>query len=106
MAAIFLPTQNHGILKAYLEANYCRFMPQKSVTIYSTPTCHFCKQAKEFFTEKGIQYTNYDVSVDTAKRAEMIKLTGQLGVPVIVIGGEVVIGFSRGKVAEKLGIEA
>ena len=80
-------------------------MPQKSVTIYSTPTCHFCKQAKEFFTEKGIQYTNYDVSVDTAKRAEMIKLTGQLGVPVIVIGGEVVIGFSRGKVAEKLGID-
>lgn len=81
-------------------------MAQKPVTIYSTPTCHFCQLAKEFFAEKGIEYTNYDVSVDAAKRAEMIKLTGQLGVPVIVIGGEVVIGFSRGKVAEKLGIEA
>ena len=81
-------------------------MPQKNVTIYSTPTCHFCQMAKEFFAEKGIQYTNYDVSVDAEKRAEMIKMTGQLGVPVIVIGGEVLVGFSRGKVAEKLGIEA
>ena len=79
-------------------------MPQKTVTIYSTPTCHFCQQAKEFFAEKGIQYTNYDVATDAAKRAEMIGLTGQLGVPVIVIGGEVLIGFSRAKVAEKLGI--
>jgi glutaredoxin 3 len=81
-------------------------MSQKPVTIYTTPTCHFCQLAKEFFAEKGIEYTNYDVASDTAKRAEMIKLTGQLGVPVIVIGGETVIGFSRGKVAEKLGIEA
>lgn len=81
-------------------------MPQKTVTIYSTPTCHFCQQAKQFFAEKGIEYTNYDVSTDAEKRAEMIKLTGQLGVPVIVIGSEVVVGFSRGKVAEKLGIAA
>lgn len=81
-------------------------MPQKTVTIYSTPTCHFCQMAKEFFAEKGIQYTNYDVASDAAKRAEMISMTGQLGVPVIVIGGEVLIGFNRAKVAEKLGIEA
>lgn len=74
--------------------------------MYSTPTCHFCQMAKEFFAEKGVEFTNHDVSVDAGKRAEMIKLTGQLGVPVITIGGEVLIGFSRGKVAEKLGIEA
>jgi glutaredoxin len=61
--------------------------------------------AKEFFAEKGIEYTNYDVSVDTEKRTEMIKLTGQLGVPVLVIGGDVMVGFSRDKVAQKLGIE-
>ncbi len=81
-------------------------MQQKTVTIYSTPTCHFCQMAKEFFMEKNVLYTNYDVASDAARRAEMIQLTGQLGVPVIVIGGEVLIGFSRAKVAERLGIPA
>ena len=79
---------------------------QKTVTIYSTPTCHFCQMAKEYFKEKGIEYTNYDVSVDAAKRQEMIQLTHQLGVPVIVIDNEAVIGFNREKIAQKLGIAA
>ena len=78
----------------------------KNVTIYSTPTCHFCKMAKEFFTEKGVPYTNYDVATDAAKRSEMIELTGQLGVPVIVIDGEAMVGFSRDIVAGKLGLAA
>lgn len=77
----------------------------KHVTIYSTPTCHFCQLAKEFFAEKGIEYTNYDVASDVAKRSEMIELTGQLGVPVIVINGEPMIGFSRERLAQKLGVE-
>jgi len=79
---------------------------QKPVTIYSTPTCHFCHMAREFFTEKGVQFTNYDVASDAAKRQEMIQMTGQLGVPVIVIGDEVMVGFDRGRLAQKLGIEA
>ncbi len=74
------------------------------VTIYTTPTCHFCKMAKEFFNEKNIVYTNYDVASDAAKREEMIKLTGQLGVPVIVVGSDIMIGFDRSKLAAKLGI--
>jgi len=78
----------------------------KSVTIYSTPTCHFCQMAKEFFVEKGIEYTNYDVSQDAAKREEMIKMTGQLGVPVIVVGGDIMVGFDRAKISAKLGIES
>ncbi|HVV14994.1 MAG TPA: glutaredoxin family protein [Candidatus Paceibacterota bacterium] len=78
----------------------------KNVTIYSTPTCHFCQMAKEFFAEKGVQYTAYDVASDAAKRQEMIQLTGQLGVPVIVINGDIMIGFSRERLAQKLGIEA
>ncbi len=77
----------------------------KHVTIYSTPTCHFCHMAKDFFTEKGVQYTNYDVASDPAKRQEMIQMTGQLGVPVIVIDGAVSVGFDRARLAEKLGIE-
>ena len=77
----------------------------KHVIIYSTPTCHFCQMAKEFFAEKGVEYTAYDVASDAAKRAEMIQLTGQLGVPVIVIGGDVMVGFSRERLAQKLGIQ-
>jgi len=79
---------------------------QKPVTIYSTPTCHFCHMAKEFFTEKGVEFTNYDVASDATKRQEMIQMTGQLGVPVIVIGDDVMVGFDRGRLAQKLGIEA
>ncbi|MBP9710828.1 MAG: glutaredoxin family protein [Candidatus Pacebacteria bacterium] len=78
----------------------------KHVTIYSTPTCHFCHMAKEFFTEKGIEFTAYDVASDAAKRQEMIQMTGQLGVPVIVIGDDVMVGFDRNKLATKLGVEA
>ncbi len=78
----------------------------QNVTVYSTPTCHFCQMAKEFFAEKGVQYTAYDVSVDAAKREEMIKMTGQLGVPVIVVSGDVMVGFDRNRLAHKLGIEA
>ncbi len=77
---------------------------EQHVTIYSTPTCHFCKMAKEFFAEKNVAYSNYDVAGDAAKREEMIKLTGQLGVPVIVIGGDIMVGFDRDKLAAKLGI--
>ena len=78
----------------------------KNVSIYSTPTCHFCKAAKEFFAEKNIPFTNYDVAADAVKRAEMIELTGQLGVPVIVIDGEAMVGFNKDIVAGKLGIPA
>jgi glutaredoxin len=62
--------------------------------------------AKEFFAEKNVQYTAYDVAGDAEKRTEMIKLTGQLGVPVIVIGDDILVGFDREKVAGKLGIAA
>lgn len=81
-------------------------METKTATIYSTPTCHFCKMAKDFFSEKGVQFENFDVSQDAAKREEMIKMTGQLGVPVIVIGDSVMVGFDRQKIADKLGIAA
>lgn len=77
----------------------------KKVEIYSTPTCHFCDLAKHYFAENNIEYTNYDVSVDQAKRAEMVEMTGQLGVPVIKIESDVVIGFNKEKLAELLEIK-
>lgn len=72
------------------------------VTIYSTPTCHFCHMAKDFFKEKGVQYTDYDVLADEVKRQEMFDKTHQLGVPVIVIDGEVTIGFDRPRIESLL----
>jgi glutaredoxin-like YruB-family protein len=73
------------------------------VTIYSTPVCHFCESAKEFFKENNVEYTEYDVAADADKRQEMIDMTGQMGVPVIQIGQDIVIGFDEEKVKELLG---
>ncbi len=74
----------------------------KEITIYSTPSCHFCQLAKVYFKEHGIAYTEHDVASDIEKRKEMIEMTGQLGVPVIRIGDTVVVGFQEEKVAEIL----
>lgn len=72
------------------------------VTIYSTPVCHFCHAAKEYFAANNVAYTEYDVASDAEKRQEMIDMTGQMGVPVIKIGDDVVIGFDEGKLKELL----
>lgn len=79
-------------------------MDQKEVTIYSTASCHFCHMAKDFFAEKGIQFTDYNVGENIEKRKEMVDMTGQMGVPVIRIGDDVVVGFDEHKVSELLGI--
>jgi glutaredoxin 3 len=72
------------------------------VTIYSTAVCHFCALAKEYFKTHNISYTEYNVGVDAEKRKEMIDLTGQLGVPVIRIGDQVVVGFREDVIAHML----
>jgi glutaredoxin 3 len=76
----------------------------KTVTIYSTPVCHFCHAAKDFFTEHNVKFTEYDVAADAEKRQEMIEITNQMGVPVIRIGDDVVIGFDEGKLKELLAL--
>ena len=76
----------------------------KEVAIYSTPTCHFCNLAKEFFKENNIKYTEYDVSIDMAKREEIIKRSGQMGVPVITVGYDLVVGFNEPRLRELLNI--
>ena len=74
----------------------------KQVTIYSTPTCHFCHAAKDYFTEKGVEYTEKDVSTDLEARQEMLDKSGQMGVPQILIGEELVVGFDKEKIEELL----
>ena len=78
----------------------------KTVTIYSTPTCHFCQMSKEFLKEKGIAYTEFDVAHDLEKRQEMIQKSGQMGVPVIFVGDEMIIGFDKERLASTLGVAA
>ena len=70
------------------------------IIIYSTPTCPFCVQAKEFFKEKGLKFTDFDVSKDPAKAEEMKEKSGQLGVPVIDIDGKITVGFDKEKIEE------
>ncbi len=67
----------------------------KNVTIYSTATCHYCKEAKEFFKANNIPYTEYNVGIDPVKRKEMVEKSGQLGVPVITVDTEVIVGFDE-----------
>ena len=79
---------------------------QKKVVVYSTPACVYCKMAKEFFKEHNVAYEEKDVAADEKAREEMIKKSGQLGVPVIDVGGTIVVGFDEGRIAELLGIRA
>ena len=74
------------------------------VTIYSTPTCVYCNAAKVFFKEKGVAYTEHNVAADADKRKEMIEKSGQMGVPVISIDGQLVVGFNQPKIKQLLKI--
>jgi len=77
---------------------------KKEVTIYSTPTCHFCHAAKDFFTENDVPFTDHNVATDLEKRKEMIEKSGQMGVPVIYVDNELVVGFDESKLKELLAI--
>ena len=79
-------------------------MDTKNVTIYSTPSCHFCHMAKDYFKENNIAYTEYNVASDLEKRKEMMDKSGQMGVPVIIIGDELTVGFDKPKIAKLLGL--
>ena len=74
------------------------------VEIYSTPTCHFCHMAKDWLAAKNIPYADYNVATDLEKRKQMVEMTGQLGVPVIKIGDEVMVGFNPDHMAKLLGV--
>lgn len=79
-------------------------MAQPTVTIYSTPTCHFCHMAKDFFTDNHVQFTDHNVATDLPARQEMVQKSGQMGVPVIDIGGKIVVGFDEPRLRELLSL--
>lgn len=72
------------------------------ITIYSTPSCVYCKMAKAYFAQNNFPFEEKDVASDLPAREEMIRKSGQLGVPVIDIDGSIVIGFDKGHIADLL----
>ena len=76
----------------------------KKVLVYSTPTCPHCIHAKKFLQEKNIVFENFDVAADQVKADEMIRKSGQMGVPVLDIDGEIIVGFDKGRISTLLGI--
>ncbi len=76
-----------------------------NVKIYSTPSCVYCKMAKEFFGKNNVQYTEYNVADDMKAREEMVNKSHQLGVPVIDIDGKIIVGFDKKTVADLLGVK-
>lgn len=75
------------------------------VKIYTTPTCPYCKMAKDFMKEHNVEFQELNVAVDEAARNEMVEKSGQLGVPVIDADGKIMVGFNKSKLAELLGVK-
>ena len=75
-----------------------------TVTIYSTPSCHFCHAAKDFFTANNVPFSDFNVASDLPKRQEMIQKSGQMGVPVIFVDDELIVGFDEDRLKTLLKI--
>jgi glutaredoxin 3 len=76
----------------------------KRVIVFSTPTCTHCNHAKRYLRERGIRFRDVDVSKDPVAARDMVRRSGQQGVPVIEIGGRIVVGFNRAEVDRLLGL--
>lgn len=77
----------------------------KNITIYSTPSCVYCNMTKKFFQSNNIAFTEFNVASDLDKRKEMIDKSGQMGVPVLDIGGEIIVGFDEARIKTALDIK-
>lgn len=74
----------------------------KNVVVYSTPTCPWCHRVKQFLQERNILFHDFDVSQNQEKAEEMVQKSGQMGVPVVDIGGEIIVGFDKERIEEAL----
>jgi glutaredoxin 3 len=75
------------------------------VKLYTTPACPYCFTLREFLKENGVDFEEIDVSQDEKVRDDMIKKSGQMGAPVVEIGGEVIVGFDKAKITKLLGLK-
>lgn len=76
----------------------------KQVKVYSTPTCPWCMKTKQFLRENNINFQDIDVSSNQAAAEEMVEKSGQMGVPVLDIDGEIIVGFDKERIKQSLGI--
>jgi len=79
-----------------------RSIAKPNVIVYSTPTCPYCTMAKRYLSGRGVKYEDVDVSADQGRALEMLTKTGQMGVPVLDIGGSVIVGFDRNAIEQAL----
>ena len=77
----------------------------KKVIIYSTPSCTYCNMAKEYLTAHNVPFESIDVAADAAKRQEMVEKSGQMGVPVIEVEQDIIVGFNKPVLAHLLNIQ-
>lgn len=77
---------------------------QPRVIVFSTPTCSYCNLAKQYFRQKKIRFRDVDVSRDPAAARDLVRRSGQMGVPVIDIGGKIIVGFDKPKINQLLGL--
>ncbi len=92
--------RTHGILLQLSDKN----TRMHKVSVYSTPTCVYCNAAKQFFKEKGVTFEEFNVATDLPKRQEMVEKSGQMGVPVIVVDEQIIVGFDQEKLTQLLGL--
>ncbi|MGB3081477.1 MAG: glutaredoxin domain-containing protein [Candidatus Omnitrophota bacterium] len=76
----------------------------KNVKVYSTPTCPYCLKVKQFLKDNNIDFEDIDVSADQNMVQEMVQKSGQMGVPVLDVEGEIIVGFDKDKIAQALGL--
>ncbi|MBU0625356.1 glutaredoxin family protein [Patescibacteria group bacterium] len=76
----------------------------QKIIVYSTPTCPYCGMVKQYFDENNVKYTEVDVSRDEKAAEDMVKKSGQMGVPVIDVGGQIVVGFNQAELTRILGL--
>ena len=76
----------------------------KNVKVYSTPSCPFCIKVKQFLQDQNVEFENIDVSSDQEKVQEMVQKSGQMGVPVLDVEGDIIVGFDKEKIVKALGL--
>ena len=78
----------------------------KNIKIYSTSTCHYCAMTKEFLKKNNIKFENIDVGINPNAGQEMINKSGQMGVPVLDIDGQIIVGFDKEVISKALNLNA
>ena len=94
---------NHAVLQ---QTQTAQEKPQKNVAVYSTPTCSWCNTLKSYLKDHQIRFSDIDVSRDAKAAEEMVKRSGQQGVPQTTINSEVIVGFDKARIDRLLGIQS